>query len=119
MYTSMCARLDKEDARMSKHRSVPFLRRLILWVAVPCIYHGLRAAMRLPDMVIELIFRTYRIVAYPFVTDPEDLLQCSEMIRIFGEIPEQATAVRRLILESRPELARAVIRGMLLHHILT
>jgi hypothetical protein len=104
---------------MSKNRSVPFLHRLILWIAVPIIYHWLRAAVRLPDMVIELILRAYRVVAYPFVTDPEDLLQCNEMVKIFGEIPEQATAVRRLILEGRPELTKAVIRGMLLHHILT
>jgi len=40
------------------------------------------------------------------------------MVRIFGQIPEQAAAVRRLILEARAEQARAVIRGILLHHVL-
>jgi hypothetical protein len=104
---------------MSKNSSVPFFHRLILWVLVPITYHGLRAAMRLPDRVVEYIFRVYRAVAYPFVNDPEELLQINEMVKIFGGIPEQSTAVRSMILEGRSEQAKAVIRGMLLHHVLT
>ncbi len=94
-------------------------QRCTLWIAVPVIYSWLRVSARLPDQAIACAFRVCRALAYPFVRDPGDLLQVDEVVKIFGEIPEQAAAVRRLILEARPGLLKAVIRGMLLHHVLT
>ncbi|MEO0250300.1 MAG: hypothetical protein ABIN58_12410 [candidate division WOR-3 bacterium] len=101
-------------------KTVPCLsHRVVLWASVPLVYYGLRALLRLPDRAIESILRASRVLAYPFVDHPQDLLQLDDLAKIFGEIPEQSRAVRRLILEARPEQAREVIRGMLLHHVLT
>jgi len=40
------------------------------------------------------------------------------MIEVFRNIPEYAQAIRRLVLEARPEQLRAALRGIVLHHVL-
>lgn len=99
-------------------RPLCLLERIALSISVPVIYHGLRLAVRLPDRVLEYIFRSYKAVAYPFVDDPQVLYQCDEMIEVFRNFPEYARAIRRLVLEARPEQMRSALRGMVLHHVL-
>ncbi len=101
-----------------QQRSLCLLDRVILDVSVAFIFYTVRMAVRLPDRALEYIFRAYKALAYPFVAHPEDLYQCDEMIKVFSELPEYAQAVRRIVLEARPEQFKAAIRGMVLHHVI-
>ena len=93
------------------------IRKQILSLKVELLYRLLRGILKLPDRVFAWLFRLVEVMAIPFVDDEESLMYVRDFKKIFATGPPMSTALRRVILEARPEQLRSTIRGFVTNHL--
>jgi len=71
----------------------------------------------LPDKMLGSICIFFFNIRYPFVDNPDEVMALKELSIIFNAGPPGSTALKNMVHVARPSQVFALIRGVIIHHL--